>query len=806
MKSLLLVLIACVLSGPLNSFAQASGKISGKITLVDGQPFGSASVSIVETKQATLTNDEGNYSFANITEGSYTVRIQVLGAAQKDLKVKVTAGEVTVANYQLPKENVQALQEVIIGGNQTNKFSKKESIYIARLPIKNLENPQVYASIPKELIQEQMATDLGSIAKNVAGAGIPMIANQGRVTFRSRGFDTEPNARNGVAGAAFSSIDPANLERVEVIKGPSATLFGNSISSSYGGLYNRVTKKPYNDVGGEVAYYGGSWNFNRLTFDVNSPINADKTALFRVNGATTFEKSFQEQGYTNSLSLAPSFSYQVNDRLSLLVDVEFGQAKGTSVVRFNPFVNANPDLGIVRKSIADMGFPYNKTFLSNNLTYTTQMLNIFAQANYKISESWTSQTIVSRARSSISGDITALTGRTDSTIRPQIITGYTQFIATNVQQNFIGDFKVAGLRNRLVVGLDFYNNYNDFDRVTINTTAGTVASPDINFLHQYTGRINQFKVDSLASRAPQSGIRKETNRDNTYSAYFSDVINLTDRLNIMLSLRANRYKYGGVYNIVTGVTAGGLGVGGVQAGPYNQNSLSQKLGAVYEVSKDHLSVFGNYMNGFFNKSGQTADGSALKPEHANQLEFGVKADIFDHKLSGTVSYYDIQVENSTYADPTGNGYQIQDGTQLSRGVEIDLTANPIAGLNIVAGFAYNDSKLTQATALLNGRRPGLSGPPRSYNFWVSYRIPEGELKGLGAGFGGNIASWQYHTNTAVTQIIIPAYAMFDATVFYDQPRYRIGLKVDNLTSEKTWSVRLTPQAPARFIGSVALKF
>ncbi|WP_442591803.1 TonB-dependent receptor domain-containing protein [Pedobacter sp. AW31-3R] len=801
MKSLFVIFIACILSGPLSSFAQAQGKISGRITLVDGQPYGSASVSLLEVNKITLTDDKGNYSFDNIPAGNYTVRIQVLGAAQQDLKVTLTEGQHAKLDYQLTKENVQALQEVIIGGNNTNKFRRKESVYIARLPIKNLENPQVYASIPKELIQEQMATDLGSIAKNVAGAGIPMIANQGRVTFRSRGFDTEPNARNGVAGAAFAMIDPVNLERMEVIKGPSATLFGNSISSSYGGLYNRVTKKPYNGFGGEVGYTGGSWNFNRLTFDINSPINESKTALFRLNGATSFEKSFQDLGFTNSVTLAPSFSYQITDRLSLLLDIEFGQAKGTSVVRFNPFVST---VISSRKSIADMGFPYNKTFLSNDLPYTTQLLNIFAQANYKISESWTSQTIVSRARSSINGYITALAGRTDSTIRPNVITGYTQFIATNIQQNFIGDFKVAGLRNRLVVGLDFYNNYNDFDRVQVSTTAGTVASPDINFLKSYTGRISKFKVDSLASRG--GALRKETNRDNTYSIYFSDVINLTDRLNIMLSLRGNRFKYGGVYDVVTGITAGGLGVGGIQAGPYNQNSLSQKLGAVYEIAKDRVSLFGNYMNGFFNKSGQTADGTALKPEHANQLEFGVKADLFDHKLAGTVSYYDIQVENSTYNDPSGNGYQIQDGTQLSKGVEIDLTANPIAGLNIVAGFAYNNSKLTQAAPLLTGRRPGLSGPPRSYNFWVSYRFPEGELKGLGAGFGGNIASWQYHTNTSVTQIIIPSYAMFDATVFYDQPRYRIGLKVDNLTSEKTWSVRLTPQAPARFLGSVALKF
>jgi iron complex outermembrane receptor protein len=83
------------------------------------------------------------------------------------------------------------------------QFSKKESGFVARLPLKNLENPQVY-NVTKELFQEQVAVDLGSISKNVPGAGVPMIANQGRVTFRSRGFETEPNARNGVAGAAFS--------------------------------------------------------------------------------------------------------------------------------------------------------------------------------------------------------------------------------------------------------------------------------------------------------------------------------------------------------------------------------------------------------------------------------------------------------------------------------------------------------------------------------------------------------------------------------------------------------------------------
>lgn len=794
MKPIFTLLLIFLSSLSLRVYAQTTGQISGTVTMVDGRPLASGSVSLIELSKTTLTDEHGHYAFNDVAPGTYTVKIQVLGAAEKDLQVKVTAGQTSTADYQFPKENVTALQEVTVSGNK-NRFSKKESVYIARLPLKNLENPQVYNSVSKELIQEQMAVDLGSISKNVPGAGIPMIANQGRVTFRSRGFETEPNARNGVAGAAFASIDPANLERVEAIKGPSATLFGTSVSSSYGGLYNRVTKKPYNGFGGEVAYFGGSWNFNRITWDVNTPVNADKTALFRLNGATSFEKSFQDLGFTNSVSLAPSFSYQITDRLSLLLDVEFGQAKGTSVVRFNPFTGYKTPTTL---SIADMGFPYKKTFLSNDLAYSTQMLNIFAQLNYKISEKWTSQTIISRARSTINGYITALNGKAATTISPQVIVGNTSFIATDLQQNFIGDFKIGNHRNRVVGGLDYYNNSNSFDRVTVNL-------PAVDFVNvPATYRVSRFKIDSLTSKGT---LRKENNGDDTYAAYISDVFNITDRLLVMGSIRVDRYQYHGVYNITTGITAGGLGAGGIQAGPYGQTAISHKSGLVYELFKDQLSVFGNYMNGFFNKSGVAADGGHFKPEHANQLEFGVKGDVLDHRLVGTVSYYDIRVANVLRPDPNDpNNYSVQDGTQLSRGVEVDLTANPFPGLNIVAGYAYNNSKFTKADPSVNGLRPALSGPANTYNLWISYRLPAGDLKGLGAGFGANAGSSSYQTNTVTTKIVIPSYTLLDASIFYDQPKYRIGFKVDNLTSEKAWSVRLTPQAPARFIGSMSLKF
>lgn len=754
--------------------------LSGIITQSNGDALPEISVKIVELDKTTLTDTKGNYAFEEVPAGDYHLKIQVIGAKEELIPFTIIADQASKVNFQFERENIYAIQEVRIP-KVINKFSYKESPFVAKLPLKNLENPQVYISVPEVLIKEQIATDLGSISKNVPGSGIPMLANQGRVTFLSRGFTTEPMVRNGISGFSYTTIDPVNLEKIEAIKGPSSTLFGTNLAT-YGGLFNRVTKKPYNDFGGSVSYTAGSWNFNRFTLDVNTPVNASKTFLFRLNGANTYQKSFQDLGFKNNLTLAPSFSYQITDRLSILFDVEYGHEKGTSVVRFNPFLGSNK-----RQTVEETGYPYYKLFGSNDLAYETEMTNIFTQLNYKISNNWTSQTVLSRARSTIGGYITALNGVTDSTLRLQVMKGNTNFIATNIQQNFIGDFLIGKYRNRLVVGLDYYNNANSFDRVTVNSKTFNFITPDANSI------INSGYIDSqIATGTP----RVEKNGDNSYALYASDAFNITDRLILMASLRADRYQNLGVQNIATGVLTG----------DYWQTNFSPKFGAVYEVIKNKISLFGNYMNGFTNVGGSDFNGNSFKPEQASQYEFGVKGDIFSHRMVGTLSYYNIDVKDKLRTDPAHSNFNIQDGGQLSKGIEAEFNANPFDGLNIIAGYAFNDSKVNRSNPNVEGRRPGLSGPKHMINLWSSYEIQNGNLKGLGLGFGGNYGSWSYHTNTSTAQVIIPQYTLLDATVFYSQKKFRVGIKVNNITNEKTWSVRLTPQNPTQVLGNIEFKF
>ncbi|MHB8207696.1 TonB-dependent siderophore receptor [Mucilaginibacter sp.] len=762
--------------------AQNTGVLKGTVKTADGKPAEFVNILIRETGQGTAVTQSGHYTVRNIKVGTYTIIASYIGLNTQSKQVIITAGKAEVLDFVLT-ENEQQLTEVYIKASKANKFLKKETNDIAKLPLKNLENPQVYSVVTSDLMQEQSVTNFNDAYKNIPGAGIPLVYNNGRSSLLSRGFVTENLVRNGISGFDYNSVDPANIEKIEAIKGPSGTLFSSSLAS-FGGLFNRVTKKPYDTFGGEVTYSAGGFDLNRLTADINTPLNADKTALFRINTAIHSEHSFQDQGFTRSIFLAPSFSYKVNDRLDIQLDAEISDYDATSAYRLSPFTGTTSKV----HSIADLGIPYDLSFINNSLDYTSQQFDIFGTINYKLGDHWKSQTAFSRTFSTTKGFVTQLTGVSDSTLKQSLQKEDFPYYGTDVQENVIGDVKLAGLRNRIVIGVDVYNQKSNRDYAT-------VTMPTINFKHPGAAynNYNAGKVNALAATAAYTYY--QTNQ-TTYAAYASDVINFTDRLSAMASLRVDRINNKGTYYPGADSTAGSFG----------QTSLSPKFGLVYQVLKDRVSLFGNYMNGFSNVAGTDFTGTTFKPQYANQWETGVKLDIWDHKISSTISYYDISVTNTLRTDPNHPAFSIQDGTQLSKGVEAELIANPLPGLNIIAGYAYNNSIYTQADPSVLGLRPAASGPDKMANVWVSYQFMDGQAKGLGFGVGGNRGSQSYQTNTTTTVFTIPAYTLIDATAFYDQPKYRFGLKLDNLTNQQYWSYRLAPQNPIRLTASMSIKF
>lgn len=768
----MLLIIGCCTS----IFAQSNGKITGRIVNTDGNPIESAAVAIKGTLFGDYTNSKGEFSI-EAAAGNYTIQISYMGNTPIERNITVVAGSIADAGTIPFKLTAYALKEVVVDG-MIKKFAQKKSDYVARLPIKNLENPQAYTVVPKELFTEQVAVDMQSALMTSPGVGnVALGPGSGGVGLgiRMRGFSSLNGAgaiRNGMATNFVTLSDPANLESLEIIKGPSATLFGSTLIS-YGGLVNRVTKKAFDTKSGEAGLTTGAGGLGRITFDYNTPLNEEKSMLFRVNTAVHREKSFQDYGINRSLMLAPTFTYHVNDRLTFDLDFEYFQTERTAT-----FVRVGANAGIT--SMDALNWDFKKSYTSNELLCESRAFNVFGKATYKLSDKWTSQTQYSYANTENNANYLFLTVNKADTITPSIMNIPSTFTTNQIQQNFIGDFMLGSLRNRLLIGADYTQLVNTNDRATVAyKNIAIVGSFDIN-IYQYE--------QALATAKRSKALRSE----RTVSAYISDVVNFSERMSLMASLRFDRFQD--------------------VANDYTQTALSPKLGVVYQIVKNQVSLFGNFMDGFQNVAPALTETSLdqplhFNPEHASQWEGGVKLELLNGKLNGTVSYYNIKVRDRvrTLVSTEGITYSIQDGTQKSEGFEADLIANPVPGMHIILGYGYNDSRYTEGDPAIVGKRP-YAIPHHTANLWLSHKFLTGMVKGFGFGLGGNYAS--DHFLDSDNKITVPGYMKLDATVFFEQPKYRFSLKLNNLTNEEYWtsSFNALPQASRQLVANVTYRF
>jgi iron complex outermembrane receptor protein len=453
---------------------------------------------------------------------------------------------------------------------------------------------------------------------------------------------------------------------------------------------------------------------------------------------------------------------------------------------------------------------YKRSFTSNDITIKNPTLNQYGQMNYKLGEKWVSQTNVSRSIRKSDGYYQYVMFNTPTggdTLLNRFISNQNGVgTTTDIQQNFIGDFKIGKLRNRVVAGLDFFSVQTQ-NNSTAYITFDQVSSTRLNDLRY--GELSKAAVDAKLGQNTRP--TKAWTDAQTYSAYVSDVLNVTEKLAAMASVRIDYFDSKGSFNDTTGSKP-------LANSKYNQTSISPKFGLSYQLVQDKVSLFANYMNGFKNVAPVTQPlpeySGAFKPQHANQIEGGVKLDAFNHKLSLTATYYEITVDNVTRpesVDKNGTSYNItvQDGSQVSKGIEVDAVANPLPGLNIVAGYSYNDSRNKKTDVSVLDRRPNSAGPRNLANGWISYTFLNGKVKGLGAGFGGNYASENMVTNSlAAGTFTLPEYTVLNATLFYNTQQFRVGVKVDNLSNEqyyKGWST-FEPQMPRRVTASVAFRF
>lgn len=711
------------------------------------------------------------------------------------LSIAILSGAFALAQE---KDSIHSknIEEVII-----NKMVKKlDTESSNKMPVKFIENPQVYSSIDKGILENENIFTVDDAYRNVTGLqkmwNPTGRAGDGGSFFVLRGFPSQASTRNGVVAPVTSTIDAINVETLEFLKGPVGTLYGSTVAS-YGGLINRVTKKPQQNFFGAVSASAGSYNTYRATADINAPITKD--LFFRVNTAYTNEGNFTKTNAGNQYTtFAPSLTWNVSDKVQLNVDYEL----------FNNRVTANPYYFYLSpktlngiNNMKDLenaaGLDYKESYTGDDLYMTARNSNIFGNVKWKINDNITSNTYINNSDSYSDGYNPYFSIAYDDASSSYLVARADQ--STNdskkswfqIQQNFNFNYDFSnGMKNKTVVGFDYMRTTERLRYKYLNSNFDTVAASGAD----YSG-MNASALSALYANSANFSTWDYLRDLNTYSGYISNLFTPIANLHIMAGLRYENNDYLG-------------GMSGTNAEKaFNQSAFSPKAGIVYEIVKDKFSVFGNYQNSFKSNGYYTSDVAGnttlSDPEKGNQFEGGFKASLFNNRFNATVSYYNIKVKNQLlytgeYA-PNFVSVQKQTASTLSKGFELEVNAYLVKGFSLVGGLAYNDT-VDESTDL----RPTTAGSFWNANFNLAYQFVDGKLKGLGFGFGGNYAS----DNNVTGDFILPEYFVLNANAFYDAKRFRIGVKVDNFTNEHYWTGYSTanPQKLANFLGTIAYKF
>lgn len=781
----------------------AQNRVSGVVTSDKGELLKSVRIQIENTSRSTLSDENGYFEFSNINGKKATLIFTSVGYSTRKEEFRIPVNGLTV----ILNAGNNLLEEVII-----DSYIRKHTSTTNKMPLDFIENPQVFSSLDKSVLEDQLLFTIDDAYRNITGLqkmwNPSSRAGDGGSFINLRGFVSNNSLRNGLISPVTTTIDAINIEKVEVLKGPSATLYGSNITS-YGGVVNRITKQPFDSLAGNITATAGGFNLYRVSADINAPLTNDKKLMFRVNTAYTNSGTFQKKDSKNEyLAFTPSLLYKVNERLDIRADFEIYNTQATPEQLFFGLTSI-PSLGIYNMDDLGnvLGLDYRQSYLGDGLKMKSRVRNLFAQVNYKISDNIRSSTNFSNAYSFSDGFNPAFyivpksmftQIPSDSEIgilRSDQSSDNSKRKFIQLQQNFNLDYSFGAVRNRTVAGFDYMRTKDE--QLFVSTYFDWVPFKGMD----YSG-MNKTTLQKLYDNTPNPRLYYTTGNLNTYSGYISNVITPVKGLNFMTAIRYESNDFEGGMLALTPTK------------PYHQSVWSPKLGLVYEIISDKFSVFGNYQNSFKSNGyylTDTAANTALSvPERANQLEGGFKMNLLQNRINASLSFYNIQVKNSLIytGELTSNLQYVQSqaGKVTSKGVELELNAYLVKGFSIIGGLSYNDAKITEnkINNSLVGTRPIDAGSKWLANFNINYKFLDGTMKGLGLGIGGNYASENNVTGT----FILPQYFILNVNAAYDTKRYRIGIRGDNITNKRYWIGYQTanPQPLANLVGSLTFKF
>lgn len=698
---------------------------------------------------------------------------------------------------------------VVVAERESYKVERATTATKTDTPI--MQTPFSVQAVPQQVLKDQQIVRIDQALENVSGV-TPFVAGAIK-SFNVRGFNSSTIGRNGIQDRLTlvdrSFDETANLERIEVLKGPAAVLFGRI---EPGGFINLVTKQPLSTPTYALQQQFGSFNFYRTTVDATGPLTKDDTLAYRVNLAYENSGSFREFVDTERVFFNPVLRWKLSERTQASVWLQYTHTDDTFDVGIPQLGNRPAPIPRAR----NLGEPGQRlTF--NNTRFGFDWRHAF-------SDRWTLrhvfQSMFQRDRYRPLALLAAPPDPVQCSVQSCRIDRLFQEVPRQdadsyyTALNLTGTFDTWGVGHTLLFGGDYWR------QTSVQQSRFLFAGTAIDlFQPVHTG------ISANALAAPDL-LEKVDKQESWYGLYVQDQVQLPFNVHLLAGFRYDNAVNSAAFSSVE------AGTPSFSENRQDDSAVTPRIGLVWQPLPA-LSLYGNYVEGFGGpNSGRSATNATLSPETAQQWEVGTKTELFEGRLRATLAWFDLTKQNIATPDPDPAralaGVQTTTGEARNRGLEFDLSGELWPGISAIASYAYIDSVITkdqraifsddgsQVLSFDNGNQGHrLFGVPRhSGSVWLTYAPQQPGWQGLKLGSGVVARSEQQVDNENTFQV--PGYALINLMASYD---WRVGpskvtlqFNVHNLFDKEYFHtggssiVAAFPGAPRTFLGSVRVEY
>lgn len=648
----------------------------------------------------------------------------------------VAAGPVHAQNQNDADPDTSPDREIVVTGTKaTGDFGAKSGIPLARLP----QSVQV---ITEDDIVEQGARSVGELLRIVPSAnpGHSRVGAYQSFSLKIRGFLAD-QMRNGIRQRYYEDVDASalsNIARVEVLKGPSGVLYGQS---AVGGIVSIITKRPEDAPSASIAATLGSFDQKMLTFDATGGL-APGLAV-RATGEIERSGTFVDFQDLDRFNAGLSLRYEPSDWISANFVAEYVERS----TRRNPglpipgTIQGNGGQGL------DRGLYLGEPAV-DDLTSDAPLVQ--AWVDIALSDAWT---LTPRFQySEFNTEFYQIRLRAP-TADPAIISrngrrGREDDSYTIAQLDLAGRLATGPITHNLLLGFEYDWERGRFTQSNLtNVTPIDVRAPV--YAYDRVAPVEVFAFDNFYNVTGQA-------------LYLQDRIDITPRWNLI----------GAVRHSWLDVSDGTFG--GAAANQADTSTTIWQIGSTYQLT-DALSVYAGYNTGFDIEGtggSRTRTGQPLAPEESNQKEIGLR--YRDDALRGSVSLFEIKRVNAATSDPVDPDFLVNAGEQRVRGVEIEGEWAPTAWWRLSAGYAYLDGVVARSNDGIEGGRIA-DLPEHAVTARTEIAIPGTPISLRGGLY--HASSRALVNGSAVT---LPAYTLADVGIGVDLAPVRIDATLSNL--------------------------